>query len=1194
MIEYYRFLINNGKKMVEVLSNTPSLNNSPEENNIEIKNLLTSATKIKLDNLKENITIEWVKNIINSLEKTNLSDWDRWAVLSSLITILNHNEMVIEWIGKDKISIHGVDKTKAAEYERILDTSLSSNKIKIEDIQNWMLYKTSEIDNFIKTNNNWADSLDIEKYTDLLIQKYDLEKNWLYTDKTKESIDLNVINHKVTNIHDRTYLLSFFTSKLSKVPFKKDAILDYKKDVSKTEKAVIDAMKELDEETLTNLKVRDKDFAKDMSRRMKTDPFWIVWEMLNKWGSMWVLLWIIWFFMWGTKLGLMWFVLWMWGAAYWSDVFNMVSDKSKLPWTTGMTNTLSTLSTNLSSIVANKLNWIPKKDIDRVTKSLETSTSFKNASIIDLDTAYNSQNRATAMQAFFWNLNNSWIDYNKDKKIIDALVEELLKQKETTDVIIWDLYTQTSNSTSTTNTTVANTPNTQAANTPTTITASVKAKPSTVPVSVLAWFYNINESSINTLNQVITGSKLDLNISGLLDSYRIYIDTNLVWLDKKYLDKIKESIVNKISKITKIIEELKNEEIEKYWTLKNFWNNRWIVNSKIEELFSDLNNEILPSTVLYLKNKNKQNINWYPFDKNKKLEEIQEMLNAEVNEDWDFDEWFWSTQNLFDYTDEREQNMLKSNNISNITDIDLLNPKDKEIQSRAQMWFMAIMAALVANDVASFTWVYTIPWVVIWVAYDAWDIINQLVNDQDAAIGLLKTAWIIPDEYRQETTWIDLTLATLWIIPWATALIKSWKIAKFTSNLSANDLKTFEWIKKQISWIFTGSSKIDKLEIRKQKELDIIDAEIANVNNKVNSHYFIHKKTWDYLTHAEYLKRLENDKLDIVKNYDNLKLQKKDKKYTTNSLNKNLNKEVNTKTNFLKLWNEWKIDELFWNKLKVWEEVVFAQTKIKRVKNNLYSIDWSTNLINKSEIFSKIPKARLKEESIKIINTKLSDSLSKIRFEAKWGKNYEYKKWTWIDITDKNNQVHITDQSTIDNIIETNFNSFFKQINSWIWFKEKSLKVANKIDTDFAKKWIKNVWDYLDSVGFQWDKSKIWNIWDKIAWIVLTPATTMTQLIKAAQSDSKLKDISKILITWNRNNTRFKWNMSSWLARTAIVWTIVTLDDHIDPSQIYWSNDKYEYSDKDTSTPDEVWDIIFNLYGWIINTFVLKVNNIID
>ncbi len=191
---------------------------------------------------------------------------------------------------------------------------------------------------------------------------------------------------------------------------------------------------------------------------------------------------------------------------------------------------------------------------------------------------------------------------------------------------------------------------------------------------------------------------LDLDINNILDWYKTYIETNLSWLTKEQIDKVKLSISNRVLGLWNEIKDLK-------WDLddwKDFKNNRWIINEKITDNFSDINNKLLPSLALLSKINSWENIilreEWL-YDVRDKLEEIKKMLWAEVLSDWDFDKTWKSMElidantnnwNILDIREDIDARFLEENWITSIEDISLLSEKDKQIESTAQYTFYAL------------------------------------------------------------------------------------------------------------------------------------------------------------------------------------------------------------------------------------------------------------------------------------------------------------------------------------------------------------------------------------------------------------------------------------------------------------------------------------------------------------------------
>lgn len=248
---------------------------------------------------------------------------------------------------------------------------------------------------------------------------------------------------------------------------------------------------------------------------------------------------------------------------------------------------------------------------------------------------------------------------------------------------------------------------------------------------------------------------LDLDINVLLEWYKQYIETNLVWLDEEIKDKVKLSISNKVLNLWTEIEKLK-------WDLEpweDFKNNRWIINEKIQDSFSFINNELLPSIDVYLK---KDDFDFWYFDKDKKIEEITEMLNADVDDEWNFDEWLFSIQNVFDYDSDIDRKVLDTNWIKKVEGISLLNDKDIEIQEEAMISFFILI------------WIQMIPYA--WAPISVWVDIRDVYSNEDATIELGKTLWMIDSDFKMEKEWYDNVLWWVWL--WLTVIWLQW-IAKW-------------------------------------------------------------------------------------------------------------------------------------------------------------------------------------------------------------------------------------------------------------------------------------------------------------------------------------------------------------------------------------------------------------------------------
>ena len=372
---------------------------------------------------------------------------------------------------------------------------------------------------------------------------------------------------------------------------------------------------------------------------------------------------------------------------------------------------------------------------------------------------------------------------------------------------------------------------------------------------------------------------LDLFI--MLDGYKKYIENNLSWLDKKIVDKIKQSIMIKVWLINWEIEELKTNEQEKYWNLDNFKNNRWILNWQIQDLFEDLNGEILPSAFFLLKYTESDNrekfktdarswveywsTNWYDKSVEAHISEIEEMFSADLDDEWNFDEWFFSTQDILWTWNERESKILE--NIwfdkSWITEISLLNEKDKKIESEATKYFMLAIAAQITIEVwpavawsvvpVLWTAVWALWWAVIWWTIDVVD----MFSDTETLLDLVQWAWLVDPSYRMKKTWVDNVLAWIWLIPWMTVAIKGKKISEFLSKIPKDEVS--EWMKKVFSAIITVW---DFNKMKKNNRIIEFPEKIANVIWKIRRmeslKWSLPRLKWSHRTDLESLNKILN------------------------------------------------------------------------------------------------------------------------------------------------------------------------------------------------------------------------------------------------------------------------------------------------------------------------------------------------
>jgi len=145
-----------------------------------------------------------------------------------------------------------------------------------------------------------------------------------------------------------------------------------------------------------------------------------------------------------------------------------------------------------------------------------------------------------------------------------------------------------------------------------------------------------------------------LNIKKEITEKKTKLEAKIKILEEQH--KNNKSTINsqKLKELKKELKTLENTYIPR---VKDF---RWEINEEITNKFDFVNNELLPSLAFYSKNYDiikqyndtKDNAFLYKIAWNEmyhlegKIEEINELLQAPIDEEGNFDEWFFSTQNI--------------------------------------------------------------------------------------------------------------------------------------------------------------------------------------------------------------------------------------------------------------------------------------------------------------------------------------------------------------------------------------------------------------------------------------------------------------------------------------------------------------------------------------------------------------------
>ena len=353
---------------------------------------------------------------------------------------------------------------------------------------------------------------------------------------------------------------------------------------------------------------------------------------------------------------------------------------------------------------------------------------------------------------------------------------------------------------------------------------------------VFSFFGFSNEDISNFSEKQEIFQKLKLNFWKILLWYRKYINENLSGLNLDIINKIKKSIkikvLNSANKIDEILEEAKENN-------ENIVNYRWVINERIGEELWFINYKLLPTANLYL---NRDKVDFWYFDKDKKIEEIEEMFTSKVNEDWDFDEWFFSTQIIFDYESSLDSKILEYNKIDKVVWVDMLSEKDRQIEWTIMIKYLAFVA----------TMLIPYAWAITSIPSD----LNDMFSDYEWTIKTMKSygvlSWdeleyIMDKSYIDNITWFIWIIATIFWVQWAIKWLRSSKIflkleklgfsldeisnlvLKYSESIKKNVLKWKELTKSWINKVFESKNKIklsseelSKLRTKIKWDIDLV------------------------------------------------------------------------------------------------------------------------------------------------------------------------------------------------------------------------------------------------------------------------------------------------------------------------------------------------------------------------------------
>lgn len=309
------------------------------------------------------------------------------------------------------------------------------------------------------------------------------------------------------------------------------------------------------------------------------------------------------------------------------------------------------------------------------------------------------------------------------------------------------------------------------------------------------WAWEKVSQSMEDLNSI------GLDITQLLSGYDSYIESELKDLPAIYKNKIKKAIWLKLSWVSKIISQQKSIARQ---SNTPFENKKWIINEQITDLLEDVNDKFLPSAKFLVMFDSIEKYKTNPkFSKNTyemwntnyhirlddKKQQILEMFNAELDENWNFDEWFFSLQtDIIDLSSISWEKIWESLWIDKKEDIILLNEKDKKLEADIMIKYMAFVGTMLLP----YAWAITsIPS----------DLIDTFGSSDWVLTSMQEYGILSPEEMKYEisTSWVETVFWIVWLVWsafWAQAVSKSAKFVKVFSKLGKLWMNSTDVIKR--------------------------------------------------------------------------------------------------------------------------------------------------------------------------------------------------------------------------------------------------------------------------------------------------------------------------------------------------------------------------------------------------------------
>jgi hypothetical protein len=414
------------------------------------------------------------------------------------------------------------------------------------------------------------------------------------------------------------------------------------------------------------------------------------------------------------------------------------------------------------------------------------------------------------------------------------------------------------------------------------------------------------------------------------------------------------------------------------------------------------------------------------------MEEISELIKAKVDNDWDFDEWFFSTQKIFDLDNENHASLLSDLWIKE-TELTLLSPEDKEIEDKAIISYFILI------------WIQMLPY--LWAPISLWVDMVDTYSDSDATAELWKKLWMIDWNYKIWKQWYDNVLGWVWLVltgVWIQWIAKWEKLASSYNSLRkiwfwrVEDVLIVMWEKLWITW--------ERLQVLKNYFKKLFEWNIKEAEKNVSK---FHDYRWIDYTYKSPIKEIEQ----LLIKWDFEKVEK-----LLSSDSKKLYFEWDGYKNFTKLIKTKRYGDAF---------EIFKKAEldtIKKLDNIWFTIEDNLKFYealktwNIEEIKRLIATSKEKVWDVyKWVYNNTSDSFWITRDEIVDIEKYNKKEITrnpstWIEEMLSRKELHEIIISDFLKWLETKDNPVYMVIwwMSWSWKSE-------------VKKWLNTeIWSYIE------------------------------------------------------------------------------------------------------------------------------------